>query len=397
MKATKFYTLLALLLMAGGMTMQAQTFEVVCETGQTMRYTVTSQNPPEVDLIACLDNFVGGCTIPPMVTYNGTDYSVVAIADGAFMWGTDSFDGPLSIPNTIRTIGHSVFFHCLFTGPLVIPNSVESIGKRAFWGCDRFTSLTLSESLTVIDKETFALCHGFKGDLTIPASVEYIEVDAFNECWGFDGTLTLSPNWTYIEDERFTECYNFSGIVIPEGIIGIATDALAFLYKPTELTLPSSLALGGIEDRAFCHLRNLEQMTVRSTTPPYIDYETFMQTNRDIPVYIPMGTIEDYRNAENWSEFTNFIEIDFDGIDEQEVNVEMAVYPNPTRNLIQVQLPNEAEATEMELINMSGQVVATKTFSGKGSWMEMGDLPKGMYMLRIRNAEVCLTRKVLRE
>ena len=73
------------------------------------------------------------------------------------------------------------------------------------------------------------------------------------------------------------------------------------------------------------------------------------------------------------------------------------VYPNPTNNTVCVLLPNEAEATEMELINMSGQVVATKTFSGKGSWMEMGDLPKGMYMLRIRNAEVCLTRKVLRE
>ena len=75
----------------------------------------------------------------------------------------------------------------------------------------------------------------------------------------------------------------------------------------------------------------------------------------------------------------------------------MEVYPNPTRNLVHVVLPNETEATKMELINMSGQVVATKTFSGKGSWMEMGDLPKGMYMLRIRNAEVCLTRKVLRE
>ena len=138
-------------------------------------------------------------------------------------------------------------------------------------------------------------------------------------------------------------------------------------------------------------------MTVRSITPPYIDMETFMQTNRDIPVYIPMGTIEDYRNAENWSEFTNFIEVDMTSLAEQESNVEMEVYPNPTRNLVHVVLPNEAEATEMELINMSGHVVATKTFSGKGGWMEMGDLPKGMYMLRIRNAEVCLTRKVLRE
>ena len=73
------------------------------------------------------------------------------------------------------------------------------------------------------------------------------------------------------------------------------------------------------------------------------------------------------------------------------------IYPNPTNNTVCVVLPNEAEATEMELVNMSGQVVAAKTFSGKSSWIEMGDLPKGMYMLRIRNVEICLTRKVLRE
>jgi hypothetical protein len=79
----------------------------------------------------------------------------------------------------------------------------------------------------------------------------------------------------------------------------------------------------------------------------------------------------------------------------EEATVE--VYPNPTNNTVCVLLPNESEATEMELINMSGQVVATKTFSGMGGWMEMGDLPKGIYMLRIRNAEVCLTRKVLRD
>lgn len=42
MKATRIYTLLALLVMAGEMTMQAQTFSAVCETGQSLRYTVTS-------------------------------------------------------------------------------------------------------------------------------------------------------------------------------------------------------------------------------------------------------------------------------------------------------------------------------------------------------------------
>ena len=51
MKTPRLYTLLVLLLMVGGVTMQAQTFSSVCETGQSLRYTVTSQNPPEVELV----------------------------------------------------------------------------------------------------------------------------------------------------------------------------------------------------------------------------------------------------------------------------------------------------------------------------------------------------------
>ena len=53
MKKNRLYTLVALLVMAGEMTMQAQTFSSVCETGQSLRYTVTSQNPPEVELVQC--------------------------------------------------------------------------------------------------------------------------------------------------------------------------------------------------------------------------------------------------------------------------------------------------------------------------------------------------------
>ena len=53
MKKIRLYTLIAFLLMAGGMTMQGQTFSSVCETGQSLRYTVTSQNPPEVELVQC--------------------------------------------------------------------------------------------------------------------------------------------------------------------------------------------------------------------------------------------------------------------------------------------------------------------------------------------------------
>jgi hypothetical protein len=64
------------------------------------------------------------------------------------------------------------------------------------------------------------------------------------------------------------ECYNLTGIVIPEGVQFVDWNAFDFLTKPTELELPSTLSY--IEDRAFCNLVKLTQMTVNATTPPCI-------------------------------------------------------------------------------------------------------------------------------
>lgn len=73
------------------------------------------------------------------------------------------------------------------------------------------------------------------------------------------------------------------------------------------------------------------------------------------------------------------------------------IYPNPTKNTVCVVLSHETKATEMELFNMSGQIVANKVFCGISGWMETSNLPKGMYVLKIRNAEVCITQMVLKE
>ena len=376
MKKLKIYTLLALLLMAGGVTMQGQIFSSVCETGQSMRYTVISQNPPEVELVQCEDHF-GGVTIPDSVVFNGMNYAVVSIGMSAFALQGTQFNGPLSIPNTVRSIGIDAFSDCRFTGPLVIPNSVETIGFRAFINCDRFTSLTLSESLTVIEALTFLQCYGFRGDLKIPESVRYVTPEAFEDC-RFDGTLYLSPHMDYI-DGGFENCYMFKAVDIPEGVINILHSAFDFLQYATELTLPSTITFIG--DDAFCRLFLLEQMTVKAIVPPYIEAETFLNTNRDIPVYIPMGTIEAYRSALYWSEFTNFIEVDFDGVDEQEENVEMELYPNPANGAVRIE---GVIAAEVQVYNALGQLV--KTVRGTNNVCVEG-LPQGIYLLRISDTE----------
>lgn len=380
MKATRIYTLLALLLMVMAGTAKAQVFEAVCETEQTLRYAITSQNPPEVELVACMDHFIGGCTIPATVAHNDIDYSVVSIGEDAFSFGGGAFhfNGSLSIPNTVRSIGADAFLETNFTGPLVIPNSVEYIGIRAFMGCDGFTSLTLSESLVEIGREAFCICYGLRGDLTIPASVEYIDWDAFYQC-RFDGTLTLSPNLVYIETGIFTECYYFTNIVIPEGITGIGGDAFDFLHLPTELTLPSTLQ--DIEDYAFCHMNNLEQMTVKSIYPPYMDENTFMLTDRNIPIYIPMGTIDDYRNADYWSEFTNFIEVDFESVDEYYSFAIAEAYPNPGLNTLNIlsTTPN----AQVEVYDMTGRLIHCQTVSEGTATINAALWPSGVYAWRV--------------
>lgn len=372
MKNIRFIALYALLVL--GISASAQDFTAVCETGQTLEYVILSENPPEVEIYHTED-FSGSLIIPASVPYNGKEYSVVSIGRGAFMGGScTNFTGTLTIPNTVRSIGQQAFHGCTFTGPLVIPNSVTEIGSHAFMDCINFNSLTLSESLSVIEEFTFGICTGFRGDLTIPASVYDVKYNAFYQC-GFNGTLTLSPMMWYLQEGSFELCTNFSAVIIPEGVGYLDWNAMDFLVKPTELEIPSTMEC--MLDYAFCHLNRLTTMSVKATVPPYIEENTFQQVNRNIPVYIPQGTIDDYRNAEYWCEFTNFIEMEFEGIDENEPIVSVAVYPNPVSDIVRIK---GTKPTQIHVFNAAGQLVKTVQNSNE---VNISELNIGIYFISI--------------
>ena len=387
MKNIKFIALYALSLL--GVSAPAQVdFTAICETGQTLDYTILSENPPEVEIYHTED-YSGSLIIPASVSYNGTDYSVVSIGRGAFMGGScTNFTGTLSIPNTVRSIGEQAFHGCTFTGPLVIPNSVTEIGSHAFMDCINFNSLTLSESLSVIEEFTFGICTGFRGDLTIPASVYDVKYNAFYQC-GFNGTLTLSPMLWYLQEGAFELCANFSAVIIPEGVGYLDNYAMDFLVKPTELEIPSTMEC--MLDYAFCNLNRLSEMTVKAVAPPYIEENTFLKVNRNIPVYIPQGTIDDYRNAEYWCEFTNFIETEFEGIYEDEPFASVTVYPNPASDIVRI---NGTKATQIHVFNSAGQLMKAVPNSNE---VNISDLNRGIYFISIVTEEgKRIARKIMK-
>ena len=222
------------------------------------------------------------CTGFTQVNYNAINCAVVPFSDGSYSSPFESCEGTLNIGSNVQRIPAYLFKDCTgFTGSLYIPSSVTEVGANAFDNCTGFTgSLILGNSLTTIGGFAFYGMH-FTGSLTIPDSVTSLGEYAFAWCGYFTGSLTIGNSLTTIPVSAFYQCNNF-----------------------TSLTMPSSVTT--IEGYAFSRCSSLTSMTVHAETPPTFGVEAFELVSKNIPVYVPCGSIGDYQAANGWSTFTNY-------------------------------------------------------------------------------------------
>ncbi len=192
-----------------------------------------------VTLTKCIElqYLSGDVNIPETVSYEGKEYTVSVIGDGAFGNCWQEL-GTLNLPNTIIKIGDYAFYGCGLTGSLNLPSSLTHIGENAFSGCHRLTgslyipdsvtflgnnafnscfslngTLHISRNLTTINEGAFAFCDQLIGTLYIPKSVTVIGDFAFDGCYGFTSYLEIPESVTYIGLMAFSDCIKLSGIV----------------------------------------------------------------------------------------------------------------------------------------------------------------------------------------
>ena len=151
------------------------------DTVTKSRYKVVSgeEDEPEVIYVGTTDKKATTIKIPETVEIDDIEYTVTAIADGAFK--NNKKITKVEIADGVITIGKSAFYNCTSLKTVKIGDSVQSIGDKAFYGCKKLTSLTMGTNVTTIGNSAFQNCTALK-KVTIPKNVTKIGKKAFYGC-----------------------------------------------------------------------------------------------------------------------------------------------------------------------------------------------------------------------
>ena len=225
--------------------------------------------------------------------------SVTSISENTF-YGCYSLTS-VTIPNSVTSIGRNAFGRCSGLTSITIPNSVTSIGYQSFYSCSGLTSITIPNSVTSIGDCAFYMCSGLTF-VTIPNSVTSIGNFVFSFCSALT-SVTIPNSVTRIGNYAFSNSNSLSSVTIPESVTAIGEGAFMGCYKLTSIIIPKSVT--NIGPKAFYNSRNIASLTCEAIVPPTCSAECFAGIKNSIPVYVPASSINEYKTANQWKDFTN--------------------------------------------------------------------------------------------
>ncbi|MBW2960276.1 zinc-dependent metalloprotease [Mesonia aestuariivivens] len=85
--------------------------------------------------------------------------------------------------------------------------------------------------------------------------------------------------------------------------------------------------------------------------------------------------------------------------DEEEFENEIKIYPNPTKGLVNIDLNNSLslKKSQLNLFDLLGRKVKSKSLIAKNSELNISDLPSGVYLLEIESDGNKITRKIIKQ
>lgn len=270
-------------------------------------YEITSYSAPyTVKVRSKSPAYSGDIIIPSTVDYNSKTYTVTKIGNHSF--GNCTGLTSIVIPNTVTGIEDHGLARCSSLTSLTIPNSVTYIGEWAFEHCSGLTSITIPNSVTSIGREAFQHCTNLT-TVNLSSSLVSISDGLFQDC-GKISSIVLPNSITSLGSWSFSNCSSLSSVNFSNSITTIGDFVFDNCNNLSSIVLPASLRTIG--NFAF-NCRGLSLIVSYATTPP-TGNGFFFDVNKSIPLYVPEASITDYRNANDWKDFTNiYSTVDIEG------------------------------------------------------------------------------------
>lgn len=276
----------------------------------------------------------------------------------------------IQIPDGVEIIGEKAFEGCEQLESIVFPNNIQLLPNYVCRNCKSLKTVQLPCQLTTISGEVFKNCNQIKR-IVLPGSLTFLSGGAFEGCTSikelvlengdekcFFGYLNysglsigqaafaecplekvyLGKNISYNDEKGYGYSFLYNHDTIQDLIFGEKFDSFGNYFFAdcdflTDYTIPAQIRQVG--NYAFMDCRNLESITISEGVnklgdkafngceklvsvsavqmPPLeITDETFDKTTYfNATLYVPTGTIEQYKQATGWKNFFNIQEKDF--------------------------------------------------------------------------------------
>ena len=236
---------------------------------------------------------------------------------------------------------------------------------------------------TTSDTEVEVIANGlnYSGDIVIPESVSIsgktykvtsIDSGAFDNCIWVTSVI-MGESVTTIKDWAFGNCVGLTAIKIPDSVTSIGEFAF---FGCSELeTVELGESVNSIGERAFDECKKIVTITVSNPTPPTVINEVqFFNNYSKSTLYVPIVSLEAYRNTSPWKKWKKIKPIGGTGASIQaDIEVDGIFYNIISPKEVSVTFKNSQEHI------YSGDMVIPSTIEYSGSTFNVTSIGTGAF------------------
>lgn len=131
----------------------------------------------------------------------------------------------------------------------------------------------------------------------------HVGPSAFRNCYPIY-SVSIGSGINYIDSSALSGCYSVKSVILPDTLHSIWNLAFNNCYSIASIIIPSNVS--SIWSSAFQGCYGMKEYHFLSTDPPNLENaNAFQGIPDDCIIYVPVGSLEAYQTATNWSTYAD--------------------------------------------------------------------------------------------